>query len=433
MPDDLTPPNQGVLAQIRDALTRGLAADPTLGQTAPGLGQYMGHIAQGIGQTVAYPGEVYQQGTQGQTPTPEQMIPWSASTALSLAGSNMPFAEPGGAGIFGGRLALTADKAMLKRAMEMEQGGAAPEDVWSQTGWFQGPDKGWRFEIPDKGTKLMQIPKSRFGTRVAPLGVVLQHPGGLFEAYPQLTDMPTIYNAPLGRDTLAAYSPTGIAAAGTAGKPTMVLNTKPTASTALHEIQHAVQDIEGFPGGGGTSVKLLQPDMPAWDIYQKNLADLTREHGIPSREEFSKQLGLPGLMGEDTYNTAVTGMNRKIDAIARQQAMYDYYKRLSGEVEARNVQARLPMGPALRKKVYPWVSQDVPTEEQFVRQRERAKPPEEGQGGARMGLLGVQVGQAMDPNAPPIPTPSVPWWVKFVSDSEPQTTYSTPLPVGIRG
>jgi hypothetical protein len=50
----------------------------------------------------------------------------------------------------------------------------------------------------------------------------------------------------------------------------------------------------------------------------------------------------------------------------KQPAEYEGYRRLAGEVEARNVQTRLDMTPGQRREYAPWETEDVPREDQFV-------------------------------------------------------------------
>jgi hypothetical protein len=80
---------------LGEALTSGLAADPTLGQTAPGLGEFAGRVARGVGQWLGYPGEVYRAGTRGEAPSVGEMVPWAANTAMTMVGT------PGGGGGLG--------------------------------------------------------------------------------------------------------------------------------------------------------------------------------------------------------------------------------------------------------------------------------------------------------------------------------------------
>ena len=46
---------------------------------------------------------------------------------------------------------------------------------------------------------------------------------------------------------------------------------------------------------------------------------------------------------------------------------FEQYERLSGEVEARNVQTRLNMTPAERRATPPWKTEDVPRSEQILK------------------------------------------------------------------
>jgi hypothetical protein len=81
--------------------------------------------------------------------------------------------DPTTVNIFAGPRAATADLNALARAQEMRQaanegaqrwldGGATDFDpgadyrtrIWNETGWFQGPDGNWRFEIDDSGRRV---------------------------------------------------------------------------------------------------------------------------------------------------------------------------------------------------------------------------------------------------------------------------------------
>lgn len=78
------------------------------------------------------------------------------SRALGMAGFMMGggglAARPaGGTGMFAGRLAKTADQEALARAERLAAEGADRNAIWNETGWFQGPDQKWRFEIDADG------------------------------------------------------------------------------------------------------------------------------------------------------------------------------------------------------------------------------------------------------------------------------------------
>lgn len=62
----------------------------------------------------------------------------------------------GSVGMFAGRRAKTADLNALAKAEELASSGASRDAIWNETGWFQGPDKQWRFEIDDSQANMRQ-------------------------------------------------------------------------------------------------------------------------------------------------------------------------------------------------------------------------------------------------------------------------------------
>lgn len=173
---------------------------------------------------------------------------WAPGMAISMMGAGAPAAEAGAVGIFGGRLAKTADRTALAKAEEMTKNGITKENIYAETGWFQGPDKKWRFEIPDKDSG-MSGPGS-IGDIVGKQGTVgdaLTH-DALFEAYPELKDIPL-----QGTDLLGKHGAMHIKDP-IAGNSIAISNQAPLPrSQLLHELQHEIQDIEGFSPGSSSS------------------------------------------------------------------------------------------------------------------------------------------------------------------------------------
>lgn len=112
--------------------------------------------------------------------------------------------------------------------------------------WFKGPDGKWRWEIDDSQASLdsynLEMADRLIGED---LDTVLRHPA-LFKNYPELKDW-TITNNPAPNDFSQSYQ-------GWADADKKRVNITPYAkdplSTLLHEVQHAVQSIEGFATGG---------------------------------------------------------------------------------------------------------------------------------------------------------------------------------------
>jgi len=199
-----------------------------------------------------------------------------------LAGAGMPMAEAGAAGIFGGRLAQTANIDALNTATTMAAKGAAKEDILKQTGWFQGADKRWRFEIPDKPSQLNEAavdtlmgPTGGQGSWTGPASGILNHPE-LYAAYPELANMGVElqchsqlpYGTIEGRYNAAAETPIQ-------GMSHDIFNRYGAHGIMLHELQHAVQDLEGFAKGGAPTPALTNVDPVIsklnQDIFQKKL------------------------------------------------------------------------------------------------------------------------------------------------------------------
>lgn len=229
--------------------------------------------------------------------------PVVSASNLAMTGA-FPFASKNALGIFGGRLAATADHAALKKAEELAASGAPREHIWDQTGWFQGPDQKWRFEIPDNKASAMP----GFGTAEE----MITHPE-FFKAYPHTKEYEAMgdFGDHMGTffgDAFASRAPTA----------------KGITANMLHEMQHAAQQAEGFPRG-------TSPTMERESFIGEN-------PGMPSTSD------------------------KTLNAIA-----VNRYYRNSGEVEARNVQTRMNMTPEQRKAQPPWLTQDVPDAQQIIR------------------------------------------------------------------
>jgi Mlc titration factor MtfA (ptsG expression regulator) len=111
-------------------------------------------------------------------------------------------------------------------------------------------------------------------------------------------------------------------------------------SLALHELQHAIQQREGFAKGGG--INEFTSDMDA-------LAKLNNM-SYSEMDDFQKAMYLDL---RKKYKSAKTP----------EQA----YNNLAGEAEARAVQSRMNMTPAQRRATFPEESYDVPMNELIVR------------------------------------------------------------------
>lgn len=200
---------------------------------------------------------------------------------------------------FGGILARGADTMMMDIARKMKAAGIGRDEIWQKTGWFQGPDQKWRFEIPDDEAVLNTpaTPGMQF------LGDMMNAPS--VDAY-TMTDVP-VYGDVKGPSR--GYYDRLNDAIGV--NPTLTRDQQ--RSTLLHEIQHGIQNTEGFSRGGNARSFLN--------------SRLTEE---PDFDPF------------------------------------EFYRRLAGEVEARNVQFRDLMSPERRRQAPPWQTADTPESQQLM-------------------------------------------------------------------
>lgn len=222
---------------------------------------------------------------------------------------------------FAGENSKTADMTALDKAKQRVAAGDNAEAVRKDTGWHTGLDGKWRFEIDDskayikgKGSVLGKPMKSNAdiasiikANRYSPyrasakLGSILHHPD-LFRAYPDLANI-DVWAEKKGSGSDGSFEPeSGV----------LTVREDLSGSDALsvihHEIQHAIQENEGFATGGRASTSAMS------------------------------------------------------------SGNYDYlaYSRLAGEVESRNTEARANMTDAERRATSPKSTADVAEWDQIV-------------------------------------------------------------------
>lgn len=113
--------------------------------------------------------------------------------------------------LFAGKNAKTADKMRLATAEKMLEGGVDSETIRKETGWHQGYDGKWRFEIDDFDSRTIENPKIERHDDdgeiyyTGELGDIFDHKL-LFEAYPELKDI-NIVIQPTDYGVDAIYQP----------------------------------------------------------------------------------------------------------------------------------------------------------------------------------------------------------------------------------
>ncbi len=257
-----------------------------------------------------------------------------------------------------GENAVTAPRDELAAAELMEQMGKSPQEILRETGWFRNDDGKWRFYIPDNLDginlkKFRQITSKKSGTdehKQTTIDKIYDNPA-LFAAYPFLRDIKITQN-----DKMDAF---GMAGDGLIeinfkyvrkdGKP---VTDEEHRKTIVHEIQHIIQEHEGFAEGYSdedkeTAAKVLKKDIS--EVTQDDMDDVYRraagEREARLAEELagieSKKAKLPFM--ERAFNAEINArlLTRNEDSlIIFGDALVADAKKLNQDARAATVIAR---------------------------------------------------------------------------------------------
>lgn len=241
---------------------------------------------------------------------------------------------------FGGRSA--ADPKVLRTAEELEANGVKPDEIRRRTGMFRSPfDNAWRFEIDDSKAGLVVPAKSLDVGTDYKLGEIVNHPK-LFAAYPELENMK------VRREPVPEGGGIYKSEIDTAVMDTEISN-KEFFSMLSHEIQHRIQEIEGHALGGSPKELAYTLPMDARKDYGSEIAKAIEPFTTDKQLLSELRAGDKIVIGE-----VLASKNRRIREAAEEVAM-DHYRRLAGEVEAREVQKRLGLSEGARLNKKPFV------------------------------------------------------------------------------
>lgn len=370
------------------------------------------------GEALLLPGKV----ASGEIPTGSiQEIEKAAELAMTMVMGPAPVARAmadGTLGSFAGVRSKTVDKGRLYKAQEMEMMGEHADDIWTNTGFMRGPDKRWKYEIPDNGLKLRD---DAFDTTITPgkpesdplgwshagggtpdtttvtlkprsfddmfpaegnvekfrmLPDVIDHPE-LFKAYPELKDIKVEH----------LFKESNIKGSYSAPHKTLYLQEDLDPAFArnviAHELQHAIQNIEGFAYGGNTGM-FTPRELPTAikqfeEAATESIKQMKEKGWTTDQIQFIKDVVAKEADDLRVYKGIVDkakkdGVLNQIKNIVKSQklideaesAAYERYRRLAGEVEARNVQTRINFNDLTRILNPGRVTEDVPRHLQEV-------------------------------------------------------------------
>jgi len=291
-----------------------------------------------------------------------------------MAASKAAPVPAGSLGMFIGKTAKNWDSNAAIKALEMEKAGVDPKMIWQETGTWKSPDGQWRQEISDKGSKITEDVYNQISANKqfkGPMEQALQHEE-LYKAYPETSRIPTIMfadEAPSG-NVLRGKEGTFQVPQITVGGPSQMAQR----SVGLHELQHTIQQREGFARGGNLNEYATGP------MFDKTARDLTTDlsqvvTGGVSAKPLEVLQGLKYTDPKDIEPIIKKYGFKNIDEV--KSFIYDenerrtplgQYLRTAGEAEARATQKRRNMTTEERRAKFPVESYDVPINQLIIRQ-----------------------------------------------------------------
>jgi hypothetical protein len=284
---------------------------------------------------------------------------------------------------FAGQTAWTADVAALDDARQQIAAGANPEQVRQDTGWFEGEDGRWRFEIDDSQAQFAPVENwlDEAESGGVPLQRVLNHPG-LFAAYPEIGQVTVVVNPQRTAGGFFAGQPgRGFTGAQIEiGDPTTYAEGN-AMDVLMHEVQHAIQLREGFATGGSPEAMRAEKDQALEDRkYWSSVAALRREadrlggdyqQAVQDYIDVYEETPTEQQVEDARWAPSAEALDQRVaeaETVMREIGNPDLtYERLAGEVEARNTEARRGMTADERRAASPEQTADVPREQAIVR------------------------------------------------------------------
>lgn len=270
------------------------------------------------------------------------------------------------------QLQIIGEKAKLTKEIKdnkilaefLETKGHTPLEIRNITGWERGIDDKWRYEIDDANADFLhskalisQLMAIKHGEEIdlGNLGDNFSYKE-LYEAYPELKNIKFLltndnggYNANYNDETKTIRLSARKFQEVFENKSTEEIqretkNLRGVRRLVLHELQHAVQSNEGYEQGGNSTIaeKILR---------DKYLA------------EASKEVDPKNSLFESFFKDFIL---KKEKATDWNKLVYSTYRKIAGEVEARNVEHRSKLTTEQKKLFTLQETEDIEREAQIL-------------------------------------------------------------------
>ena len=279
-------------------------------------------------------------------------------------------------------------------AEEMEKAGKDAKAIKLATGWERGADGKWRYEIPDLKFNSEILNEYKEDGSIIEL-LYLVRDRNLFVAYPELAETTVLFCYPED-GSAGSYNPMFDRIELSLEDAT---SDEELRSTLVHEVQHAIQRIEGFGTGSSlSSAKRLAREADMFrneqrDIYtnlvseygksqkRMDLADIKdmrdtirKEYGVDLLTarfivDINRLTKVPDSAKQDAINALVRNQRRtpeefvqaatNMSMVASSEVDDILYLTAMGEVESRNVSARMNLSEEERRNSLAMETEDI--------------------------------------------------------------------------
>lgn len=264
----------------------------------------------------------------------------------------------------------------LRVAEEMEQNGKAPKDIKLATGWEKGADNKWKYEISygNVKNKTLVFDKENFNfsntkTAETTLGEIYDH-AELYESFPQLKESPVIFyedSGVFGESYMFEHEGTIYINkkefVNEENKFTEDFASGQGKNSLQHEVQHLLQNIEGFATGSNLEWNRLSIINSISYIRDRATKDELRD-GVEGEYDKYLEQYVRRKFSKEVADFTLTANDEKIEFIA-DYLKTQMYLNFMGEVEARNVQRRFNISPEDRGTTLLEETEDIEREFQI--------------------------------------------------------------------
>lgn len=210
---------------------------------------------------------------------------------------------------------------LYDKAQQLQKIGIDNEIIRQQTNWFQDRNGDWKFEFSDKDMAIKDNLNLQSGKSYK-LGDVLKH-NTLFTAYPELAE----YNLNIINDNSIKGSFSNKKRTINISD-TIVKSREKLEGTLIHEIQHAIQHIEGFEHGRSSKISKLAYYNSLGEIEASN----TKERFLQDKYNNKDISNTPPESSKK--NPQHKGLNRYIKERnileKMKDSVYNYFNKKSG-------------------------------------------------------------------------------------------------------